>query len=88
MFMVFVQTDEKQMRRYSPILEGALLSSGDGLASDEWTAVPDIWRFSAEKYGDRIALVDPYHDPPSNITYNQVTKRGTIKLSAEKWELQ
>ncbi|KAI6694758.1 hypothetical protein NL676_022468 [Syzygium grande] len=66
------KTDEKQMRRYSPILEGALLSSGDGLASDEWTAVPDIWRFSAEKYGERIALVDPYHDPPSNITYNQL----------------
>lgn len=66
------ETDEKQMRRYSPILEGALLSSGDGLALDEWTAVPDIWRFCAEKYGDRIALVDPYHDPPSNITYNQL----------------
>lgn len=66
------ETDEKQMRRYSPILEGALLSSGDGLALDEWTAVPDIWRFCAEKYGDRIALVDPYHGPPSNITYNQL----------------
>ncbi|KAF8016312.1 hypothetical protein BT93_H1732 [Corymbia citriodora subsp. variegata] len=66
------ETDEKQTRRYSPILEGALLSSGDGLALDEWTAVPDIWRYSAEKYGDRIALVDPYHDPPSNITYNQL----------------
>lgn len=76
MSMVFVQTDEKKMRRYSPILEGALLSTSDGLALDEWTAVPDIWRFSAEKYGDKIALIDPYHDPPSSITYNQVTELG------------
>lgn len=48
--------------------------SGNGavLVCDEWQAVPDIWRSSAEKYGDRIALVDPYHDPPSNMTYKQV----------------
>jgi len=42
------------------------------LGSDDWQAVPGIWGSSAEKYGDRIALVDPYHKPPSNITYNQV----------------
>lgn len=42
------------------------------MASDEWKAVPDIWRSSAEKYGDKIALVDPYHDPPSTMTYKQV----------------
>lgn len=42
------------------------------LCSNEWKAVPDIWRSSVEKYGDRIALVDPYHEPPSTFTYRQV----------------
>ena len=42
------------------------------MASNEWKDVPDIWRSSAEKYGDKIALVDPYHDPPSTMTYKQV----------------
>jgi long-chain acyl-CoA synthetase len=49
-----------------------LLSGNDGVVSDEWKAVPDIWRTSAEKYGDKIALIDPYHDPPSTMTYKQV----------------
>lgn len=40
--------------------------------SDEWQAVPDIWRSSAERYGDRIALVDPYHNPASKMTYKEV----------------
>ncbi|KAK4779365.1 hypothetical protein SAY86_006893 [Trapa natans] len=67
------KTEEKQVRRYSPFLEGAVLSSkGAILASDEWRAIPDIWRSSAEKYGDKIALVDPYHNPPSNMTYKQL----------------
>ena len=61
-----------QIRRCSPFLESSLLSGSGALASDQWKAVPDIWRSSAEKYGDRIALVDPYHDPPSSMTYNQV----------------
>ncbi|KAI6693695.1 hypothetical protein NL676_021405 [Syzygium grande] len=69
---VSCQTDEKLIRRYSPFLEGTLLSSGGHLGSDDWQAVPDIWRSSAETYGDQIALVDPYHNPPSNITYNQL----------------
>ena len=47
--------------------------SGDGvLAFGEWKTVPDIWRSSAEKFGDQVALVDPYHDPPSTMTYKQV----------------
>lgn len=29
-------------------------------------AIPDIWS-NGEKYGDRIALVDRYHNPPFNI---------------------
>ncbi|KAG5125613.1 hypothetical protein JHK82_032350 [Glycine max] len=50
----------------------SLLSGNGGVASNEWKAVPDIWRSSAEKYGDKIALVDPYHDPPSTMTYKQL----------------
>ncbi|KAG8098925.1 hypothetical protein GUJ93_ZPchr0013g38016 [Zizania palustris] len=35
-------------------------------------AVPDIWRTAAEKYADRVALIDPYHEPPSELTYKQL----------------
>ncbi|KAJ1406576.1 AMP-dependent synthetase/ligase [Sesbania bispinosa] len=66
------KTEKKQMRRFSPFLESSLLSGNGAVASDEWKAVPDIWRSSAEKYGDKIALVDPYHDPPSTMTYKQL----------------
>lgn len=61
-----------QIRKCSPFLESGLLSGKDVLPSTEWNAVPDIWRASAEKYGDRVALVDPYHDPPVDLTYKQV----------------
>jgi long-chain acyl-CoA synthetase len=54
------------------LLESALLPGGNELAAHEWNAVPDIWRTAAEKYADRVALVDPYHDPPSELTYKQV----------------
>ncbi|PRQ38360.1 putative long-chain-fatty-acid--[acyl-carrier-protein] ligase [Rosa chinensis] len=66
------KTDEVQIRRYSPFLESALLDGNGTLVADEWQAVPDIWRTSAEKYGDRVALTDPYHDPPSNMTFKQL----------------
>ncbi|XP_048333868.1 long-chain-fatty-acid--[acyl-carrier-protein] ligase AEE15, chloroplastic isoform X1 [Ziziphus jujuba] len=73
-FQVFCQykNEEIQIRRCSPFLESSLLSGNGTAASDQWKAVPDIWRSSAEKYGDRVALVDPYHDPPSSMTYNQL----------------
>ncbi|TYH19483.1 hypothetical protein E1A91_A05G348900v1 [Gossypium mustelinum] len=73
-FRVFCdsKTQELQIRRCSPLLEKASLPSNGAPLSDEWKAVPDIWRSSAEKYGDRVALVDPYHDPPSTLTYNQL----------------
>ncbi|XP_062165032.1 probable acyl-activating enzyme 16, chloroplastic isoform X2 [Alnus glutinosa] len=64
--------EEMQIRRYSPFLESSLLSCNGALASDEWKAVPDIWRSSADKYGDRVAVVDPYHSPPSQMTYKQL----------------
>jgi long-chain acyl-CoA synthetase len=54
------------------LLESALLPGGNELAAHKWNAVPDIWRTAAEKYADRVALVDPYHDPPSELTYKQV----------------
>ncbi|XP_008794653.4 LOW QUALITY PROTEIN: probable acyl-activating enzyme 16, chloroplastic [Phoenix dactylifera] len=59
-------------RRCSPFLESALLPSANNLTLDEWKAVPDIWKSTAEKYGDRVALVDPYHEPPSKLTYKQL----------------
>ncbi|KAK8579414.1 hypothetical protein V6N13_142622 [Hibiscus sabdariffa] len=73
-FRVFCEskTQELQIRRCSPLLERSSLSSNGALVSNEWKAVPDIWRSSAEKYGDRVALVDPYHDPPSTLTYKQL----------------
>ncbi|CAH1434522.1 unnamed protein product [Lactuca virosa] len=35
-------------------------------------AIRDIWRSSAERFGDRVALVDAHHDLPTNMTYNQL----------------
>ncbi|PPD86570.1 hypothetical protein GOBAR_DD16493 [Gossypium barbadense] len=67
-----METQELQIRRCSPLLEKASLPSNGAPLSDEWKAVPDIWRSSAEKYGDQVALVDPYHDPPSTLTYKQL----------------
>lgn len=66
------QTEELQIRRCSPFLESSLLSDDGTLVSDEWKAVPDIWRTSAEKYGNYVAVTDPYHDPPSALTYKQL----------------
>jgi len=63
---------EKEVKPSSPFLESSSFSGDAALRSSEWKAVPDIWRSSAEKYGDRVALVDPYHDPPLKLTYKQV----------------
>lgn len=67
------QSAEMEIRKCSPFLESELLSGNGGLPMAEWRTVPDIWRTSAEKFGDRVAVVDPYHDPPTNMTYKQVT---------------
>uniref|UniRef100_A0A1D1Z3V4 4-coumarate--CoA ligase n=3 Tax=Anthurium amnicola TaxID=1678845 RepID=A0A1D1Z3V4_9ARAE len=67
-----LEIETAQPRKYSPLLESALLANNNVPVSSEWKAVPDIWKSSAEKYGDRVALVDPYHDPPSKMTYKQV----------------
>ena len=73
-YLFILQTTEhKQIRRCSPFLERSLLLSNGSLDSDEWKAVPDIWRSTADKYGDSIAVIDPYHDPPSKFTYKQVS---------------
>ncbi|KAI4370437.1 hypothetical protein MLD38_018791 [Melastoma candidum] len=74
------KTEEKLIRRFPPYLEGALLTSVGEPASNEWKSIPDLWRDSAEKYGDRIALVDPYHDPPTNMTYQQL-EQGILEFS-------
>lgn len=67
-----LKTEEMQIRRYSPFLESSLTTGNGALSCDEWKAVPDIWRSSAEKFGDRVAVVDPVHSPPSQMTYKQV----------------
>nr|XP_043609773.1 probable acyl-activating enzyme 16, chloroplastic [Erigeron canadensis] len=67
------KTESKQVRKYSPLLESPLLSENN-VSSSELETIPDIWRSSAEKYGDRVALVDPHHDPPTNMTYKQVVQ--------------
>ncbi|KAG6793281.1 hypothetical protein POTOM_002480 [Populus tomentosa] len=66
------KTEEIRIRRCSPNLESALVSRNGALTSDDWRAVPDIWRSSAEKYGDQVAVVDPHHDPPTSMTYKQL----------------
>ncbi|GMP78130.1 hypothetical protein CsSME_00034173 [Camellia sinensis var. sinensis] len=65
-------TEEMQIRKCSPFLESVFLSGDGVLVSSEWKTVPDIWRSSAERFGDRVALVDPYHDPPLTMTYKQI----------------
>ncbi|XP_038874366.1 probable acyl-activating enzyme 16, chloroplastic [Benincasa hispida] len=71
---VFCQskTETLQLRKYSPLLESSFVPGNSATVSDEWQAVPDIWRYSAERYGDRVALVDPYHNPASKMTYKEL----------------
>ncbi|KAL0918694.1 hypothetical protein M5K25_010717 [Dendrobium thyrsiflorum] len=59
-------------RKCSPLLDAELLSNASALSSNEWRAVPDIWKSATEKYGHRTALVDLYHDPPTELTYRQL----------------
>ncbi|XP_010905151.2 probable acyl-activating enzyme 16, chloroplastic isoform X1 [Elaeis guineensis] len=68
-------------RRCSPFLESALLPSVNNLTLDEWKAVPDIWKTTAEKYGDRVALVDPYHEPPSKLTYKEQLEQEILNFA-------
>lgn len=64
---------EHQVRKKcSPLLESALLPGGSDSTLHEWKAVPDIWRTAAEKYADLVAVVDPYHEPPTEWTYTQL----------------
>ncbi|KAG2321402.1 hypothetical protein Bca52824_014615 [Brassica carinata] len=63
---------EKELRRCSRSSVSGDGAAATALRSNEWKAVPDIWRSSADKYGDRVAVIDPYHDPPSTFTYRQL----------------
>ncbi|XP_022964383.1 long-chain-fatty-acid--[acyl-carrier-protein] ligase AEE15, chloroplastic-like isoform X2 [Cucurbita moschata] len=57
----------------STISRHSLQSSPDfRISCQSKELVPDIWRFSAERYGDRVALLDPYHNHASKITYKQI----------------
>nr|GMD59903.1 probable acyl-activating enzyme 16, chloroplastic [Ipomoea batatas] len=61
-----------QIRKCSPVLEHMLLSGNGLLTSSEWKTVPDIWKTAAEKFGNSVALVDRYHNPPTNMSYKQI----------------
>ena len=55
-------------RKGAPLLlEG---EKADG--SSTWKALPNIWRTAAIKYGERLAVLDPHHDPPTQLTFKQV----------------
>ncbi|XP_047950523.1 probable acyl-activating enzyme 16, chloroplastic [Salvia hispanica] len=66
------QINDVRIRKFAPVLEREIASGNGILQSNEWKTVPDIWRTCAEKFGDRAALVDHYHDPPTNMTYKQL----------------
>ncbi|KAH9318083.1 hypothetical protein KI387_019852, partial [Taxus chinensis] len=61
-----------EFRKCAPLLESTFLEKKEVPSSSGWIAVPDIWRTSAEQYGDRIAVLDYHHDPPSQMTYKQL----------------
>jgi len=67
-----LQLEHPLRRKCSPLLESVLLPGGSDLNVHEWKAVPDIWRTAAEKYPDLIAVIDPYHEPPTEWTYTQL----------------
>ncbi|RAL54418.1 hypothetical protein DM860_001546 [Cuscuta australis] len=76
-FRVFCDSTEVQVRKCSPVLESMFLSGSSGtvsFSSSEYKTVPDIWKSAAEKFGNHIALVDPYHNPPTNLSYKQLEK--------------
>ncbi|KAG6431469.1 hypothetical protein SASPL_109548 [Salvia splendens] len=64
--------NDVRIRKFAPVLEREIASGNEILQSNEWKTVPDIWRTCAEKFGDRVALMDHYHDPPTNMTYKQL----------------
>ncbi|KAL5702764.1 long-chain-fatty-acid--CoA ligase [Ranunculus cassubicifolius] len=61
-----------EVRKCSPVLESGLVKDDSVVDGKDWRTVPDIWKHSAEAYGDLTAMVDPYHDPPTKFTYKQL----------------
>lgn len=76
------------IRKIAPLLESSLLPKEfDRVSkeSTEWKAVPDIWKTTAEKYGDLVALSDPHRKPPVEVTYKQVcTNHSSAQLSSAR----
>nr|GMD72323.1 probable acyl-activating enzyme 16, chloroplastic [Ipomoea batatas] len=73
-FRIFCESTGMQIRKCSPILESILLSGNGLLSSSEWKTVPDIWKTTAEEFGNCIALMDPYHNPPTNMSFKELEK--------------
>lgn len=76
-----LQEVQKKGRKIAPGLEGSTYQGNGSFGASEWKALPDIWRTAAEKFGDRVALIDPHHHPHTIMTYAQL--RGAIMEFAE-----
>ncbi|KAL3686839.1 hypothetical protein R1sor_013148 [Riccia sorocarpa] len=57
------------VRKFAPLLEPQQSAVVRG--SNDWKAVPDFWRTAAEEFGDRLALIDRHHDPPTQLTFKE-----------------
>lgn len=64
--------DAVKLRKIAPGLEGATPPGNGVFSSTEWRALPDIWRTTSEKYGDRIAVIDLHHQPLTRMSYAQL----------------
>ncbi|CAA3025938.1 probable acyl-activating enzyme 16, chloroplastic [Olea europaea subsp. europaea] len=67
---VETQFEEEEIENEKKIFPPILLHWG--LLNGERRKKCKSERTSAEKFGDLVALVDPYHDPPTNMTYKQL----------------
>ncbi|KAI3786124.1 hypothetical protein L1987_45254 [Smallanthus sonchifolius] len=63
----FLKAEEKQIRKYSP----SPILSENNVSTAKQKIIPYTWRSTVERFGDRITLVEPHHDPPTNMTYKQ-----------------
>ncbi|MCO5593396.1 hypothetical protein L7F22_047409 [Adiantum nelumboides] len=75
-----LQEVERRSRKIALGLEGLTGQENGLFGSSEWKALPDIWRTAAEKFGDRVALVDPHHHPSTTMTYAQL-RRAILEFS-------
>ena len=59
-------------------ISGQEMEDDGQFVSTEWKAVPDILKTAAEQYRDRTVVINPHHDPPSQMTYKQLEQKFWI----------